>query len=152
MAVRINGTDKEEASMDAIYTAHGSATGGRDGRARSDDGKVDVELSLPKEMGGNGKGTNPEQLFACGYAACFLGAVKFVAKEESIDVPDGAKVSADVGIGKLERGFGLKVDLAIELPGVPRDKAEALVARAHNEICPYSNATRGNVEVTTRVV
>jgi Ohr subfamily peroxiredoxin len=138
--------------MDAIYTAHASATGGRDGRAKTDDGKVDVTLRLPKEMGGDGQGTNPEQLFACGYSACFLGAVGFVAREEGVAMPKDASVAADVGIGKLERGFGLKVTLKISLPGVERDKAQKLVDRAHAEICPYSNATRGNIEVQTVLV
>jgi osmotically inducible protein OsmC len=135
-----------------VYTAHASATGGRDGRAVSSDGVVDVRLSVPKEMGGaGGAATNPEQLFASGYSACFLGAVKFVAGKQGVRITDDAKVSAAVGIGPIPTGFALKVDLSVSLPGVDRAVAEKLVADAHI-VCPYSNATRNNVEVSLTVV
>lgn len=139
--------------MKAVYTAHGSATGGRDGKGRTDDGKVDVTLSVPKEMGGTGNGTNPEQLFSVGYSACYLGALKFVAGKEKIKVSDDAKVSANVGIGERDdkQGFGLVVALEVSLPGIDKAKAEDLVRKAH-VVCPYSHATKGNVQVTTKVV
>jgi Ohr subfamily peroxiredoxin len=139
--------------VDVKYKARASATGGRDGHSRSDDGKVDVKLSVPKELGGpGGDGTNPEQLFASGYAACFLGAVKFAAGKQQVKVPDDAKVTAIVGIGPIANGFGLDIDLEVSLPGVDRTKAEALVKQAHEEVCPYSNATRGNVDVRVKLV
>ena len=139
--------------MKAVYTAHGSATGGRDGKGRTDDGKVDVTLSVPKEMGGAGNGTNPEQLFSVGYSACYLGALKFVAGKEKIKVSDDAKVSANVGIGERDdkQGFGLTVALEVSLPGIDKAKAEDLVKKAH-VVCPYSNATKGNIQVTTTLV
>jgi osmotically inducible protein OsmC len=139
--------------MKALYTAHGSATGGRDGKGRTDDGKVDVTLSVPKEMGGTGSGTNPEQLFSVGYSACYLGALKFVAGKEKIKVSDDAKVSANVGIGERDdkQGFGLTVALEVSLPGIDKAKAEDLVKKAH-VVCPYSNATKGNIQVTTTLV
>ncbi|WP_119389618.1 organic hydroperoxide resistance protein [Taklimakanibacter lacteus] len=139
--------------MKVDYTAHGSATGGRDGKGRTDDGKVDVTLSVPKEMGGTGNGTNPEQLFSVGYSACYLGALKFVAGKEKIKVSDDAKVSANVGIGERDdkQGFGLTVALEVSLPGIDKAKAEDLVTKAH-VVCPYSHATRGNIQVTTTVV
>ncbi|WP_406853892.1 MULTISPECIES: organic hydroperoxide resistance protein [unclassified Alsobacter] len=134
-----------------VYTAHASATGGRDGRAVSSDGVIDVKLSVPKEMGGaGGAATNPEQLFAAGYSACFLGAIKAVARKSSVKIPDDAKVSADVGIGPIPTGFAIKVDLRISLPGIERAQAETLVHDAHI-VCPYSNATRNNVEVSLTV-
>lgn len=134
-----------------IYTAEASATGGRDGRARTSDGQVDVKLALPGEMGGNGDGTNPEQLFACGYSACFLSALKFVAGKEKIAVSSEASITARVGIGAIPTGFGLQVELRIALPGMARDQAQALVDKAH-VVCPYSNATRGNIDVTLTVL
>lgn len=139
--------------MKAVYTAHGSATGGRDGKGRTDDGKVDVTLSVPKEMGGTGNGTNPEQLFSVGYSACYLGALKFVAGKEKIKVSDDARVSANVGIGERDdkQGFGLAVALEVSLPGIDRAKAEDLVKKAH-VVCPYSHSIKGNVQVTTKVV
>ncbi len=134
-----------------VYTAHASATGGRDGRAVSSDGVIDVKLSVPKEMGGaGGAATNPEQLFASGYSACFLGAVKFVAGKQGVKVPDEARVSAAVGIGPIPTGFAIKVDLSVSLPGIDRAVAEKLVADAH-VVCPYSNATRNNVAVSITV-
>jgi osmotically inducible protein OsmC len=138
--------------MNVLYTAESTAWGGREGRAASSDGVVDVQLSIPKELGGPGGAfTNPEQLFATGYAACFHSALKIVAAREKQDVSESA-VTARVGIGPNDQGgFGLKVDLEAELPGVDRAVAEELVAKAH-QVCPYSNATRGNVEVTLTVV
>ena len=139
--------------MKAVYTAHGSATGGRDGKGRTDDGKVDVTLSVPKEMGGTGNGTNPEQLFSVAYSACYLGALKFVAEKEKIKVSDAAKVSANVGVGERDdkQGFGLTVALQVSLPGIDKAKAEDLFKKAH-VVCPYSNATKGNIQVTTTLV
>lgn len=130
-----------------VYTAQATATGGRDGRARTSDGKVDVKLNPPVEMGGKGDGTNPEQLFACGYSACFLGALKLVAGNEKVAVPADASITGLVGIGPIPNGFGIQVELKIMLPGMERALAKSLVDKAHI-LCPYSNATRGNVEVT----
>jgi osmotically inducible protein OsmC len=140
-------------SVDVKYRTKASATGGRDGRAATEDGSFSVGLSTPKELGGaGGQGNNPEQLFAAGYAACFLGAMKFVASQEKQKVPDDAKVTSTVGIGpRSEGGFGLAVELAVSLPGLARNDAEALVEKAH-QVCPYSNATRGNVDVKLSVV
>ena len=134
--------------VDVKYTTHATATGGRDGRSTTADGALDVKLSTPKELSGaGGEGNNPEQLFAAGYAACFLGALKFVAGQEKIRVPEDATVSAKVGIGpRSAGGFGITADLTVALPGLERAQAEALVAKAH-QVCPYSNATRGNVDV-----
>src|SRR3954453_8317666 len=139
--------------MNVAYTAHATATGGRDGHSRTDDGKVDVRLSVPKEMGGSGTGSNPEQLFAAGYSACYLGAIKFVAGKEKIKIADDAKVTAHVGIGERDdkQGFGLTIALEVSLPGVDRAKAEELTQKAH-VVCPYSHATKGNIRVETKVV
>ncbi|MCC3702860.1 organic hydroperoxide resistance protein [Rouxiella badensis] len=134
-----------------IYRAHASATGGRDGRATSSDGVLDVKLGLPKEMGGaGGEVTNPEQLFAAGYSACFLGALKHVASLEKVRIPADAKIEGAVGIGQIPGGFGIEVALDITLPGIERSVAEDLVEKAH-QVCPYSNATRGNIDVTLTV-
>jgi lipoyl-dependent peroxiredoxin len=133
--------------MQVLYVATASATGGREGRATSSDQVLDVQLSTPKELGGGGgPGTNPEQLFAAGYSACFLGAMKFVAGKEGIKVPADTKVTAKVGIGPIPAGFGIDVDLIIELPGMDRAVAQGLIEKAHG-VCPYSNATRNNVDV-----
>lgn len=135
-----------------LYRSEVTAMGGRDGRATSSDAVLDLALSVPKELGGpGGTGTNPEQLFAAGYAACFLGAVKFVARGRKIAIPDGASVTAAVGIGAVSVGYGLEVDLKVHLPGIDRTTAEELVTGAH-ERCPYSNATRGNIEVRLTIV
>ena len=137
-----------------IYTAHATAQGGRDGSAKSDDGKLEVKLNPPKEMGGNGDGTNPEQLFAAGYSACFLGAMKFVAGTQKIVLTADTSIQADVHFGPRAggaKGFSVDVGLNISIPGMERDKAEALVHEAH-EVCPYSNATRGNIDVTLKVI
>lgn len=135
-----------------LYTAHATSTGGRTGSAKSSDGALSVQLSTPRELGGaGGPGTNPEQLFAAGYSACFIGAMKAVAAGQKIKLPDDVSISADVGIGPIEGGFGIQVAMAITVPGMERAAAEALVAAAH-KVCPYSNATRGNIDVTLTVV
>jgi len=133
--------------MAVIYTATAIATGdGRNGHARSSDGLVDVDLATPREMGGAGGATNPEQLFAAGYAACFHSAMKLVARQQQLVITDSS-VTADVGIGPNGAGgFGLEVTLHVELDGLDQAAAEALVAAAH-QVCPYSNATRGNIPV-----
>ncbi|MGW1718389.1 MULTISPECIES: organic hydroperoxide resistance protein [Streptomyces] len=132
--------------MDAIYTAVATATHGREGRAVSSDGKVDLPLAMPVELGGNGAGTNPEQLFAAGYAACFGSALGLVGRGAKVDLSDAA-VTAEVGIGKQGEGFGLKVALRVELPdSIDAETGRKLVEQAH-QVCPYSNATRGNIEV-----
>jgi lipoyl-dependent peroxiredoxin len=138
--------------MNVLYTATAHATGdGRNGHATTDDGRLDLDLRIPAEMGGPGGATNPEQLFAVGYAACFHSALKVVAQRTGLDV-SGSEVSASVGIGVLPGGsFGLTVELDVHLPNLDRPVAETLVADAHN-VCPYSNATRGNIEVVLTVV
>jgi osmotically inducible protein OsmC len=135
-------------TVDVLYRARATATGGRDGRSKTEDGTLDIALSTPKELGGaGGAGNNPEQLFAMGYAACFIGAMKAVAGKDGVKVPDDTSVTATVGIGpRKEGGFGLDIDLAISLPGLSPDDANALVEKAH-QVCPYSNATRNNVDV-----
>ncbi len=139
--------------MAILYTTRATATGGRDGRAVVQDGTLDVPLSTPKELGGpGGAGANPEQLFAAGYSACFLGALKFAASQEKVRVPPEAKVTATVGIGPREdgTGFGLDVALEVSLPGIDRETAERLAGKAH-VICPYSHATRGSLDVRVSV-
>ena len=130
-----------------VYHAHATATGGRDGSAKSSDGLLDVKLTVPKEMGGAGGGVNPEQLFAAGYSACFIGAMKFVAGQDKITLPADVSIDATVGIGGIPQGFGIEVQLVIKVPGMDRAQAQTLVDKAH-QVCPYSNATRGNIEVT----
>jgi len=138
--------------QNVLYRAQAKATGGRDGRAVSSDGVLDVQLTTPKELGGNGAhGTNPEQLFAAGYSACFLGALKYVAGQEKKVLPADTSITGQVGIGPIPTGFGIEVELTISIPGLARDEAEALVQKAHI-VCPYSNATRGNIDVTLTVV
>lgn len=130
-----------------LYRAHAQATGGRDGRAIVPEGNLDLKLTTPKALGGaGGEGTNPEQLFAAGYSACFIGAMKFVAARDKIALPADLSIDGSVGIGAIPNGFGIEVDLKISLPGMAREMAEALVAKAHM-VCPYSNATRGNIDV-----
>ncbi len=139
--------------VDVKYRTTATATGGRDGHAATKDGALDVTLSTPKELGGGGgPGNNPEQLFAAGYSACFIGAMKFVASQGGpAKVPNDTSVTTTVGIGpRSEGGFGLDVDMEVSLPGVDKAAAEALVEKAHH-VCPYSNAIRGNVNVRTRV-
>lgn len=135
-----------------LYRAKATATGGRDGRARSSDGILDIKLTTPKELGGaGGDGTNPEQLFAAGYSACFLGAMKYVAGQQKLQLPADTQVTGQVGIGPIPTGFGIEVELSISIPGLARADAEALVQKAHI-VCPYSNATRNNIDVTLTVV
>ena len=141
-------------SVDVKYRTTATATGGRDGQAATKDGTFSVKLATPKELGGaGGPGNNPEQLFASGYSACFIGAMKFVASQGGpAKVPADAKVTTTVGIGpRSEGGFGLDVDMEVSLPGVDKAAAEELVEKAH-QICPYSNAIRGNVSVRSKVV
>ncbi|CAN5529579.1 organic hydroperoxide resistance protein [soil metagenome] len=135
-------------SVTVIYKTSATATGGRDGHTRSDDGSVDVALVIPKEMGGpGGVGANPEKLFAAGYSACFLSAMKAVSGKVGVKVPADASVTAEIGLGpRAEGGYGITADLTVSMPGVDRAEAEKLVHAAH-EICPYSNATRGNLDV-----
>ncbi len=134
-----------------LYTAEATASGGRDGRALSSDKVLDLQLSTPKEMGGaGGPGTNPEQLFAAGYSACFLGALKYVARQEKVALPDSTRITGRVGIGAIPTGFGIEVELEIDAPGVAREQLQSLVEKAHI-VCPYSNATRGNIDVTLRI-
>ncbi|GES29348.1 organic hydroperoxide resistance protein [Streptomyces angustmyceticus] len=137
-------------SVDVVYTAVATAENGRDGRVASDDGKLDVIVNPPKEQGGSGAGTNPEQLFAAGYSACFQGALGVVARRENADV-SGSRVTAKVGIGKAaDGGFGLTVEISAAIPNVDAATARDLVEKAH-QVCPYSRATRGNIEVTPTV-
>lgn len=134
------------------YRAHATATGGREGHAASSDGALDVKLSTPTELGGQGgNGTNPEQLFAAGYSACFLGAMKHVASQEKIQLPEDVKIDGHVGIGPIPTGFGIEVELKISLPGIDKAQAQSLVDKAHI-VCPYSNATQGNIDVTLTLV
>jgi lipoyl-dependent peroxiredoxin len=140
--------------VDVIYKTTATATGGgRDGHARSDDGSVDVNLVIPKEMGGpGGVGANPEKLFAAGYSACFLGAMRAVSSKVGVKVPADATVTAEVGFGpRSEGGYGITANLLIALPGVEKAEAEKLVAAAH-QVCPYSNATRNNLDVGLTIV
>lgn len=130
-----------------VYKAHATSTGGRDGSTRSSDGLLDVKLSAPKEMGGAGGGVNPEQLFAAGYSACFIGAMKFVANQQKVTLPADTSIEASVDIGPIPAGFGIGVQLLVMVPGVDRTVAQDIVDKAH-QVCPYSNATRGNIEVT----
>ena len=140
-------------SVHALYVTKVTATGGRDGRVVTADGSLDLMMTTPKELGGSGgQGNNPEQLFAAGYAACFLGAMKFVASQGGPKVPDEAKVTAVVGIGpRTEGGFGLEVQLDISLPGLAKADADTLVRRAH-VACPYSNLTRNNIPLRLVIV
>lgn len=131
-----------------LYTATATATGGREGRASSSDQALDVQLSTPRELGGaGGPGTNPEQLFAAGYSACFLGALKFVAGKQKVALPADTRITGKVGIGQIPSGFGIEAELTVSAPGIARDVLQGLVDQAH-VVCPYSNATRGNIDVT----
>lgn len=134
-----------------VYSAKAHTTGGREGRSTTDDGQLDVKLSPPKAMGGAGNATNPEQLFAAGYSACFMGALKHVAGMKKVAVPADAFIDAEVDIGPIPQGFGIAARLAISLPGLDRAVAQDLVETAH-KVCPYSNATRGNIVVDLRLV
>lgn len=140
-------------SVSVLYTTAAKATGGRDGTASTLDGTLSVKLAPPTELGGNGQGNNPEQLFAAGYAACFLGAMKYVAaQDKSVKIPAEAEVIAHVGIGpRSDGGFGLQVSLEVSLPGIAPEIAEALLEKTH-KVCPYSHATRGNLDVATTLI
>ena len=139
----------------AVYTAHATSTGGRTGSTESSDSRIKLNLCTPKELGGDGgAGTNPEQLFAAGYSACFIGALKAVAARQKIALPAEVSIKSDVSIGAMvgkPGAFGIAVAMAVSVPGMDKAAAEALVAAAH-EVCPYSNATRGNIDVTLTVV
>ena len=135
-----------------LYRANAHVTGGRDGRAVVPDSGLDLKLTTPKELGGGGgDGTNPEQLFAAGYSACFIGAMKFVGARDKIAIPADVSVDGSVGIGVIPNGFGIEVELKISLPGMQREAAQDLINRAHI-VCPYSNATRNNIDVTLTLV
>lgn len=134
-----------------LYRAQATSQGGREGVSKSSDGVLDLQLSTPKELGGGGgPGTNPEQLFAAGYSACFLGALKFVASQAKVSLPQDLTVTGDVGIGQIPTGFGIEVDLAVHGPGMDQQQLQELVDKAHI-VCPYSNATRNNIDVRLRV-
>jgi osmotically inducible protein OsmC len=138
--------------QNVAYTAKATATGGREGSAKSDDGRLDVKLSTPKGLGGDdGEGTNPEQLFAAGYAACFIGALKFVAGQDKISLPSDTHINSEVSIGPIEGGFAISVKLAVSLGNMDKAQAQVMVDKAH-QVCPYSNATRGNIEVVLSVI
>lgn len=135
-----------------LYTGIATSTGGRAGTSKSSDGVLDLKLSTPKELGGDGgAGANPEQLFAAGYSACFIGAMKFVGAQRKTPLPDDTSITAEVGIGQIANGFGISVSMKISVPGWERAKAEEIVKAAHI-VCPYSNATRNNIDVTLTVV
>lgn len=136
-------------SIEVVYTAESTATGGgRDGHVKSSDGKIDMETRPPKEMGGSGEGVNPELLFSAGYAGCFLGALRLVAKNNNVKLDDASGITTRIGFGKdSEGGFGLTADLVGYLPGLEQGQADDLMAKAH-QVCPYSKATRGNIDVT----
>ncbi len=135
-----------------LYTAHATSTGGREGKSSTPDGVLNLTLSTPKELGGaGGPGTNPEQLFAAGYSACFIGAMKVVAGKMKIALPADVSIKAEVGIGPIPAGFGIQVALNISIPGLDKASAEQLVAAAH-QVCPYSNATRGNIDVSLNII
>lgn len=135
-----------------LYRAKATAIGGRDGQIKSSDNVLEAKLTTPKELGGaGGVGTNPEQLFAAGYSACFLGALKFVAMKDKIKLPDTTQIEGNVGIGPIPTGFGIEVELKVSVPDMAKDQVKALVDKAHI-VCPYSNATRNNIKVVLTVV
>jgi len=135
-----------------LYTAQASVSGGRDGRATANDQAIDLKLTIPKELGGGGgEGTNPEQLFAAGYAACFTGALKLVASQQKVTIPEQTTIEGFVGIGAVSQGFGIEVELRISIPDMDKTLAEELVNKAH-AVCPYSNATRGNIDVQLLII
>ncbi|ADZ91620.1 organic hydroperoxide resistance protein [Marinomonas mediterranea] len=140
-------------SLDSVvYTAQANVIGGREGRATANDGAIDLKLSTPKVLGGaGGDGTNPEQLFAAGYSACFMGALKLVASQQKVVIPADTTIEGIVGIGPVGQAFGIQVELKITVPTLDKALVEQLVATAH-EVCPYSNATRGNIDVTLTIV
>lgn len=135
-----------------VYRATATSTGGRTGTSKSSDGVLDLTLTTPRELGGaGGNGTNPEQLFASGYSACFIGAMKAVAARQKLKLPDDLAITATVGIGPIPQGFCINVDMDIHVPGMDKAAAQALVDAAH-QVCPYSNATRGNIDVKLNVI
>ena len=135
-----------------VYQGKAKSVGGRDGKSATSDGSIEVKLTVPKEMGGpGGSGTNPEQLFAMGYSACFLGAMKFVAMQQKIKLPEETSIDATVGIGPIPTGFGIQVEMNISVPGMDKAQVQGIVEKAHI-VCPYSNATRGNIDVALNVV
>jgi len=155
IAITITAKSKciKEIIMKALYQTTVTSTGGRDGRSIANDNKLDVSLSTPKELGGlGGEGTNPEQLFAAGYSACFIGALKFVAGQQKQRLPSDLSVNATIAIGENPEGIGFAIsaELTVNLPGLEKEIAEALVNKAH-QVCPYSNATRGNIALTTHI-
>jgi len=134
-----------------LYTAVATSTGGRDGKSVSSDGLLDVRIAPPKELGGPGGATNPEQLFAAGYSACFIGAMKAVAGKMKVTLPADLAIDAEVDLGPIPNAYGIAARLNVSLPGMDRAAAQALVDAAH-QVCPYSNATRGNIDVTITLV
>ncbi len=143
-----------EVFMESLYTAIATSTGGRDGRSVSSDKRLEVQLSTPKELGGlGGDGTNPEQLFAAGYSACFIGALKVVAAEEKVKLPENVSIQAAIGIGANTQGVGFTIsaNLEIDLPGLDTEAKRLLVEKAH-QVCPYSNATRNNIDVQLTII
>jgi lipoyl-dependent peroxiredoxin len=134
-----------------LYRAHAHVTGGRDGRATDPESSLDLKLAMPKELGGGGGGTNPEQLFAAGYSACFIGALRTVSARDKIALPKDVAIDGSVGIGRIPTGFGIEVELKISLPDMDRAEAQALIDKAH-VVCPYSNATRNNIDVKLTLV
>jgi lipoyl-dependent peroxiredoxin len=144
--------------MKVLYTTNATSTGGRTGHSKTADGILDLDLVTPKELGGQGnppggKGTNPEQLFACGYSACFLGALKYAAGQEKVKVPEDTTVTATIGVGPRDdgKGFSIDAELAVHIPGMDRAKAEDLVQKAHM-VCPYSHAIKSTIDVRLKVV
>ena len=134
-----------------VYRSKVTSTGGRNGSAKSEDGKLNLNLSVPTDMGGaGGDGTNPEQLFAAGYSACFLGALQLVAGKDKVELPQNTSITGEVGLGKIPGGFNIEVDLTVNAPGMDAQQLQALVDKAHG-VCPYSNATRGNIDVRFKV-
>ena len=136
--------------MDILYTAKATVSGGRDGAARTEDGQLELKLAVPTAMGGKGDGTNPEELFAAGYAACFIGALKVVAAHAKQKLPESLRIDSQVGLGKVGQAYGINAALAVYLEGMDEAVAQQLVNQAH-QVCPYSNATRGNIEVKLSV-
>jgi lipoyl-dependent peroxiredoxin len=136
---------------EVLYRAHAHVTGGRDGRATDPESNLDLRLAMPKELGGGGGGTNPEQLFAAGYSACFIGALRTVSARDKIALPKNVAIDGSVGIGRIPTGFGIEVELKISLPDMGRAEAQALIDKAH-VACPYSNATRNNIDVKLTLV
>ena len=136
--------------MDILYTAKATVSGGRDGAARTEDGQLELKLAVPKAMGGKGHSTNPEELFAAGYAACFIGALKVVAAHAKQKLPESLRIDSQVGLGKVGQAYGINAALAVYLEGMDEAVAQQLVNQAH-QVCPYSNATRGNIEVALSV-